>query len=252
MRDDERLGVELRALGAALGGGPDVAGRVRARIVAADHPRAARRFRPALAVAMALVLVAALSLVIVPSAREAVADLLGIGGVKVRVVDRPPPTPLGEDLALGTATTLEEAERRVGFDLLLPTEVVGEPDDVYVSYDRTYASFVWRAGPELPRATSTGVGLLLMEFPGRIDEPSMLKKVVGAETSIEVTQVNGAKAYWISGGPHALFYRDNGSFEAQEGRLADNALIWERDGITYRLESSLPIGTVLDIANSMR
>src|SRR6266496_1652137 len=65
----------------------DLAGRVRARIEAA-RPRAASG-RPRLsgrrlvAVAAAVVLVAAAVVVALPGPREAVADLLGIGGVRI-------------------------------------------------------------------------------------------------------------------------------------------------------------------------
>jgi hypothetical protein len=35
-------------------------------------------------------------------------------------------------------------------------------------------------------------------------------------------------------------------------RLAGDVLLWESDGITYRIESALPLERVLEIASSMQ
>ena len=91
------------------------------------------RFAPALAAA-----VIALVILAVPSARQAVADLLIEAGVVIRFVEDTP-TP-GAGLDLGIQVDLEEAANQVEFELRIPA-ALGEPDAVYIEGARVSA--VW-------------------------------------------------------------------------------------------------------------
>ena len=52
--------------------------------------------------------------------------------------------------------------------------------------------------------------------------------------------MNGANGYWLSGAEHTFVYLDRtGEYQQDRARLAANTLLWERDGMTYRLESAL-------------
>jgi hypothetical protein len=77
---------------------------------------------------------------------------------------------------------------------------------------------------------------------------------VDAGAEIETVRVGDHPGYWISGAPHAVFFvcYDAGECREERYRLAGNVLVWERDGITLRLESSLSRADAVTIGESMR
>ncbi len=190
------------------------------------------------------------SLVVSPSWRRAVADFLGVSGIRIEVSDRLP-TPLGGQLDLGERVSLAEAEESVTFDVLVP-EALGAPDEVYFDQPPQdgQVSLVYRAGDGLPSASESGVGVLLTQFRG--DVVDFAKKVLSAGTRIQAAQVDGFPAYWIEGAPHAFLYRDpDGDIVEETVRLADNVLLWEQGDITFRLESALSLDEAIRIAESL-
>ena len=80
--------------------------------------------------------------------------------------------------------------------------------------------------------------LLLTQFPGRsADEPALVKKLVGASTSVEELEVDGDPAVWLEGGPHVVFFASpEGDVRDDQGWLAGNTLLVDRDGVTVRVE----------------
>src|SRR5688572_16041053 len=103
----------------------------------------------------------------VPSVRDAVLDFIGLQGATVEQREELPPAPPIEPLDLGTRTTLEDAGERLAFDPLVPADP-GDPDGVYVS-DRAPGgelSLAYRPREGLPRARTTGLGLLVTEIRG--------------------------------------------------------------------------------------
>ena len=64
--------------------------------------------------------------------------------------------------------------------------------------------------------------------------------------------VNGVEGFWIEGHPHAFFYSEGRTTKPEEFRLVGNTLLWERDGITFRVESGLDQQTAIRIAESIR
>jgi hypothetical protein len=263
--DDARLEQVLKDIGPRLAwpAEPQLARSVVAAIAAREpvqEKKRAHRFRPALAfgVAVLVVLFASLALVAFsPAAREAVADFLGIGGVRIEIGPTgPTPTARpGDNLFLGDETTLEEARERVDFQVRVPS-VLGlppEPNSVFYSDFPVggRVSLVYRAQPDwLPEASTTGVGLLLTEFQGSLDG-DLIKKSADHEVLVP-TEVNGAPAFWVEG-PHSLFYYDaKNRLRSESLRLSANALIWTQGGTTFRLESELNLSDALTIAESMR
>lgn len=249
-------------------------------------PPAARR---RLTVALALLLLLALLLGAIPPVRKGVARRLGLPNVAIVNVTAvptptlaptvaptpdathaatpvgtatPAPTPTTAPTAtlvsprgqLGARTTLAEAQSRLPFAIRMPDAPgVGTPDEVYVRVPPPggRVSLLYAARPDLPAIAGTDIGLLVQEFRGGIDA-GIFQKGVPAGSRVEPVTVNGAQGYWIAGGLRALGYTDaNGVFQYEEVRDAGNTLLWERDGVVYRLESALPKADALRIAASI-
>jgi hypothetical protein len=64
--------------------------------------------------------------------------------------------------------------------------------------------------------------------------------------------VRGAPGLWLEGA-HAVVFRDaQGIVRDEELRLAGNVLLWERDGITYRLEGQIERDDAVRLAEALR
>jgi hypothetical protein len=223
--------------------GPELDLAPRLAITRPITPR--RRWVPAAAASVILV---ALLLVVSPQAREAVADLLGVAGIEIEF--RPElEEPVGSDLDLGRAVSLQEAVESVGFPVSVP-ELPGEPDGVYISDGEV--NMVWEGGETLPAAGDTGVGLLYSQFQAETGGDTSVK-AVGPETTVLAVDVAGWRGWWIEGSPHVISTEDaSGRRVEQTLRLAGNVLMWETDDVTHRLETMLGRGEALRIAESMR
>jgi hypothetical protein len=234
--------------------GPNLAPRVRSAIETAPPHRPARRLlprlQPALAMAAVVAMLVAGLLLFSPTTREAIADWIGLDGVRITSGD--PPAAIAEDLLLGERVDLEEARARAGFDLKTLGNL-GPPDEIYVREDRPGAkvSFVYGATADLPRTAETRVGAVFSQFPAS-EVDVAVKKVTGEAEVIPVI-VAGASGYWLGGGPHVVSYVDpEGRVGADQVRLAGNTLLWQRGGIVYRLESALGMDSAIELAESLR
>ena len=274
--DDDALASALRDLGGAIEmpvtrsvGGPDLAARARARIVASGaEPRrgwAARWFGPAgrWPLRRSLVLAVAALLVLAAIAGAVTAWLPGI-----RIIfgdgTAPAPSaqgspsggigsplgPIGITLGLGTSVPLDEAERLAGIDLILPPDpAIGPPDAVFVNAGRV--SLVWAARPGLPEAGTDGIALLISEFRGAVDDAYYLK-VLNAPARVTEVAVGGARGFFISGPPHYFVYVDeNGNDVDASHRVVGDTLIWANGAVTYRLESGLGMDAAIRLAESL-
>ena len=219
--------------------------------------------RPAFWLAAVLLLTAIVGgLVLVPEARKAIADRLGLQGVLIRWVDEvptPAPSRVGAPLLLGRPVSLDDARTAVDFPVRVPAAAgFDAPPEIYLlDQDQgAMVSFVYPPGPGLPPTDETGVGALLTQFQGAADRDLIEKGLHNdgaAETHLEAVSVDGEPAYWISGSPHAFFFvcYDAGECRQERSRLAGNVLIWEQDGVTLRLESALSREDALAIAESV-
>jgi hypothetical protein len=278
-RPPEDLERELRELAAHIDwpGTPDLAGQVRRRLD--SPPDLARRVRaridglgqrPVLplrrlswrAAAVLIVLVLAATVLALPGPRAAIADLLGIGGVRIERVPGPLPSPspgparspIGDGLGLGRRVGLADARARVAYPVLVPTAPgFTSPDAVWLdeAVPGGAVSLVYRPRPGM-RPAAGGVGLLLTTFQGEL-VPEFAKKMVQETTRLEEVRVGGATGLWIEGGPHFLLYQTRfGNIREEPGRLAGNTLLWTRDGLTLRLEAEVSRDEAIRIAESMR
>jgi hypothetical protein len=228
----------------------DQAPAVLRRLSAPARPARRRRWVPVTAV---LVLVLASILLLSPRAREAVADLLGVAGIEVRFAPDAQP-PIGFGLDLGEAVTLAEASEAVDFDLVRPG-ALGPPDAVYLSRRPSEGriSMVWEGAGTLPGAGESSIGLIYSQFALDLAENELFVKSVRPDNGVRAVDVGGIIGLWIDGAPHQITYEDAAAnIVEEETRLAGNVLMWERAGVTHRIETILPLQQALQIAESVR
>jgi hypothetical protein len=212
--------------------------------------------RAAVAVAVAVAIFAG-TMAFSPTARRAVAGWLGLRGVKIEVVPSPTlsrsPTPLGFGLDLGTRVTLSEAQEAVPFPILVPA-ALGPPDEVYlrIGFIQDQVTLLYRARSDLPRASTTGAGLLLTEFRATIDRELIEKKVALSSTRIDPVVVNGGPGYWIEGAHDIYLLGPDGEPIGDSVRLAGNVLLWEQGDVTLRIEADITKEQALAIAATVR
>ena len=97
---------------------------------------------------------------------------------------------------------------------------------------------------------------------GPLDESSIYlhdSGTVSIEASGETTPEESVRfvgdllCAWLEGTPHQFFYRDSAGNPSPETlRLAGNTLLWEQDGVTFRLEAQVARDEALRIASSFR
>jgi hypothetical protein len=186
---------------------PDVAARLELQ------PR--RRLRLAPLVAIALVVLALAVALAVPQARSSILRFFHVGGVAVERVETLPHAaslPLGADL--GRAVTERRAEQVLGRPFLFP-ELAGEHPGLY---------------------EREGVVSALLEGPGRVllsetGYTGLLKKLSAMSTTVELVRIApDVEGLWLSGGEHVFFG------PRLPPRLAGDVFVFERGGVTYRLE----------------
>lgn len=244
---------------------PDVASRTRQRLEGQPPPPVSLpRRRVVWLAAAALLLLILGTLALFPEARTAIANRLGLRGVTITVLDElptPAPSPSGASLDLGRALSLAEAEEAVSFPLFVPSAPgFGDAPRVYLRGvgSSVMVSFVYPTGGDLPATQAPGVGALLSQFRGEPDRALIEKGLRGGDadpaTSLEAVTIAGNRGFWITGAPHAVFFvcYDVGECRQEPARLAGNVLLWERDGVTLRLESALDKDTAIAVAESVQ
>jgi hypothetical protein len=219
----EALGREL-----AFPATPDLSGRAR---------YAGRPFRwRQVAFALAIVAVAIAAAFAVPQARTTILRWFHLNGVTVQRVDTlPEAQERAQAGGLGQPLTLDEAQRRLGFHLLLPP--LGGTPTTYV-LDDALGTVILRAGDR---------PVLLSEYLAR--GYTLLKKSVGAKTLVEPVQVNGEHGLWVEGPPHTLtYFNTNGEFQERTVKITGNVLLWTQGPVTLRLEGRISRAEALRIA----
>jgi hypothetical protein len=199
---------------------PDLVPAVRARLERRTHRRRA------LVLVFAAAVVAIGIAFAVPPARTAILRFFDIGSVHVeRVNTLPKATHESLTAGLGAPLVREDAEMAAGFSAHLGALTPG-------------ARWWARKGllaTVLPRRPP----VLLIELTG--DQVGIVKKFMTG--GVHPTSVRGQFALWITG-PHVFRYtRTNRLVEVT--RYSGNALVWERNGITYRLEGEPSLAAAL-------
>jgi hypothetical protein len=91
------------------------------------------------------------------------------------------------------------------------------------------------------------------EFRG-VEAPDLIEKQVAEGTRVERLLVDGYPGIWIGGEPHLFMYRaPDGQVIRESIRLSGNALVWQRNELTLRLEGpGLTKAEALRTAESVR
>jgi hypothetical protein len=219
---------------------PDLTGAVRARL--AEGRRPSLFSRRVLVVALAVVAVAVGAVLAVPQARSTIKDWLGIGNVTIRYVEELPPVEQAtDDLGLGEQMSLQEARERAGFQVRVPTvEGLDDPPKVFYNQSSSQVAFLY-GSEEKPKLLIT-----------QADARGAIEKIVNlnvTERDLVVVEP-GYAGVWLYGAKHAIFYPSTNHEEPF--RLVGNALVYEIDGVTLRLEAEISKDEALRIARSMR
>jgi len=204
-----------------------------------------------------LLLIFAAALLVVPDARALISGWFRVGVINVmpsapthvspaasRPVTATPSAPTDLPLALrdlSGLTTLERARQDSGFRIGLPAypENLPDPDLVFYQPRLDLVVLVW-LDPNEPEVVRLSLFEILSSNPivNKID-PTILAE----------TDVNGHPALWLEG-PYPLEIRTG---EITWTRIVDGrSLVWESEGVTYRLESLLSLAESLKIAESVR
>lgn len=242
---------------------PDVAGAVTKRLDNGSRPRVLLRSAWAVTGLLALLLVV---LFAVPGVRAEIVRFFQVGIVRILPAGATPtaisipaqvpltatPAPAVPDAqyeplysitvsGLAGETSLETAQASLPFPIRLPAYPadLGAPDRVFLQVDGQMVILVWTE-PGNPEKAVLSLhefgpeGMLLGKFEPRV---------------IRETQVNGEYAVWVQG-PY-LVQLSSGAHEFRR-TVEGNTLIWEKDGITYRLETDLSLEEALKIAESLK
>ncbi len=230
----------LNALGAALEVPPAPA---LVPTVLAQLPARRRRRRPArrtLALALAATLLVAGAAMAAPPTRHFVLRILGLRGVQIERVPRLPTPPAGAGaqglrLGIGRPISLAAAARAVTFTPLIPPGSRA----AYLAHDVTGGRISFLVGP-----------VLITEFRGTA--VPLILKVLGPRAKLTSVRVNGSPGAYLSRAPHeVLFLGRNGQVETDRVRLARNVLLFDRRGLTVRIEGARTLAQALALARSL-
>jgi hypothetical protein len=260
------LEAQLRQLGRSLDvpTAPDYATRVRERLTA-DSPTArpaapSRRTTPVgwlrpLATAAAVLLSAVAVVLSVPATREAVAEMFGFDGVRVRslpITAPGPRTTLDADLDLGEPVTLDQARQQVSFPVSVPSvPELGAPDSVHVRDERGLesVSLVYGPGAGFPAGADSQVGVLVSEYSG--SAIPYFEKLIEAGAPMTHVTVAGRWPGLYFATPHEVVVRSSdGVVHADQPRLSAPTLVWVRGGVTYWLEAAVDLQRALAVASA--
>jgi hypothetical protein len=236
---------------------PHVADRVVAHLTNEHDRQTTSRLQPLWVASVILALL--LGLLAVPPVRAAILEFLQVGAVRIWLVEpaptptapqempiersQPTPTPIRSLLNLAGETTLTEAEAKTGFAIALPTYPpdLGTPDRVfYQELSGPAVILVWTK-PEQPEQA-----LLSLQIFG---SDTIVNK--GSPPVVMTATVNGRDMVWLNG-PYILAY-GGGSQPQWEMRylVSGRVLLWQEDGLTYRLEGDFTFEEAIRIAESL-
>jgi hypothetical protein len=234
----------------------------RQAIMPGDRPAWRRRASWAAAVAIVLVMLLA-----VPPVRAGVLAFLQIGAVRIFPAEPlmtaapplgitsapagadalpPSPTPLASVLDLAGETTLESAQRAVGFPIRLPSYPanLGPPDRVFLQdLGGPAVVLVW-LDPNQP----SRVQFSLHQLGSGVD----LHKI--RPVIVQETTVHGQPALWTTG-PYSLEIQPSTAenhYYADRRLVKGHVLLWAEGEITYRLETDTTLGEAVRMAESLR
>ncbi|MCC6945245.1 MAG: hypothetical protein IT335_11750 [Thermomicrobiales bacterium] len=224
----------------------------------APPPRRVVRPHAWLAAAAAILLAVSAALIAFDGLRESVAGVLGVRGIEIGFLrgDDPPPTPSDldplDERVLGAPVTIADAVSSLPFTPRLPA-LIDEPSGMALRTlpgGEVMLSVIYPPSDTLPEAEETGAGMLLMQFQSGSDLTSLLKSATQGFGSVEEVSVDGSPGYWVEGATWLTIIDDASG--ASVTRPSANVLLWQNDGITFRMESALDRDASIALAESLR
>jgi hypothetical protein len=245
---------------------PDVAGFVIRRLSMKERGnRGKGRFvARRLAWSLTVILILFSSLMLIPPARAAILEFIQIGIVRIFRAEPTPVTPPNQQVPATmvplTATpastsepllpilerlagemTLEEAQQRVNYPILLPAYPpdLGLPDRIFIQDAGGDMTILVWIDPQEPDQVLMSLHMIP---PGSwaVDKMNPAR--------IEETTVNGQRAIWAVGPYPVEFSNGDRDFV----RLIDgHVLIWTDGMVTYRLETALELEEAVRVAESL-
>ena len=205
------------------------------------RPRSARLVLAVVAACLALIT----ALGLFAPVRDAAATMLRLVGVDIQRAEqgaRPPAPSPPAPSDLGVRISVDAVSMAAGFDVPTPhTLALGGPDEAYLTDGGTYeiVTLVWRERAAVPVAPASSASVLLSVFHGAPPDREYLEKILYEGAHAHRVSVNGDPGVFVTG-PQAVVYAGR-DFEMREApsRLSANSLIWQRSGLTLRLESAL-------------
>ena len=256
---DDELGARLRVVTASSWPEtPDVTAAVTTSIRGAERHPSRIPLSLGLPSRRRTVLVIVAAVLALAAAALAAKLVIDIGAVSVQVLPGRPtalPSVTASGADLGRPVTIERAAEIAGFRPGMPAEL-GPPARVWV--DRTRPDFAptepvariamaWRPQPSLPRIHGSRYGAVLLVFEG---EGNALTKTLFEQTDrYGEAIVDGRIGFWTSG-PHELELLDP-SGGTSRFLVEGNVLLWQAEGLTYRLESMLPKSRAIHLAGTI-
>jgi hypothetical protein len=158
----------------------------------------------------------------------------------------------GASMGLGEQVELADLDARAGFHVRWPSDPsLGPPDAAYIdAFTGDQVTLVWASRPDLPATLEPGVGLLLSQFRGQVEEGFFTKALDGG-TSVERLPVGDGRGFWLTGDLHFIFWKGPNGFVDDSRRWVGDVLLWADGDITYRLETSLGRERAVDLAESI-
>ncbi|HEX2883774.1 MAG TPA: hypothetical protein VHQ42_04300 [Candidatus Limnocylindria bacterium] len=228
---------------------PDIAGAVARRLEREPVPTFGRRWpqpRLRFALGLSLLVLAVLGLI--------AAIGFAVGGLRLTPAPADPSLSVG-GRGFGERVSLEVARERADFMVRVPTlDGLGDADRVYVATPPAggQVSLVYGARPGYPVDPESGVGLVVTAFRADIG-PETFEKLVSLDIRVEAVTVRDRPAWWIAGGDHVIVYRDaDGDLVESSVRMVGDTLVWEEEGVTYRVEGAPSLEAAAAVAESLR
>jgi hypothetical protein len=166
----------------------------------------------------------------------------------------PSPSARPTSLDFGEPTTLAAVTAAAPFAVRVPG-ALPPPDVVFDGGPRLRGqiAFLYDATADLPAAPLlSGSGLLVTQTLGNPDDGLAHKLADNGLATVTSVTVNETAGYWIAGQPHVFWYlAPDGSVVEDSRRLVGDTLVWERDGVLYRIEGAITLDRALEIAESM-
>jgi len=221
-----------------------------ARRISEKNHRPRKGWTWAASTALIILLYGFLITLSVPSVRAHILEFLQVGAIRI-FTSEPKNTltsPFQEQSFysslddLAGETTLSLAQNKVSFSILLPSypPEIGSPDRVFVQdFGGEAVLLIWTTSKDL---TDISLALLILG-PGTIIDKTTPEIVM-------YTSVRSQPALWTQG-QHYLQIK-GGEYRNVSLIVEGNILIWEKDGVTYRLETDLSLEEAVKIAESLK